>query len=185
MGINSKLLRDSGDNRTRTSGSAVPSRWPVPRLRRPSGLLEYLDHRLVGMDGIGIEEVIAQQVDDRLDGLADLDHARRQGGARELAAEAPQERGLPIQRQGVHVLRGHHPRESRFGQQPESVAIPEQNPDPVTPPIAEHEQGWREEIEPECLLDEQGEPVDILAPIHRFAVQIEASAQEPLQREAS
>lgn len=88
------------------------------RLRRPPWLLEDLNHRLVGVDEVRLEQVIAQQVDDRLDRLADPDHARRQGGPRQIAAEAALQCGLPIQRQRIEVLRAHHPGEGRFGQQP-------------------------------------------------------------------
>ena len=56
------------------------------------------------MSAIGIEQVVAQQVDDRLHRFADLDEARRQRIAREVAAEATEECRLPVQRQGIHIL---------------------------------------------------------------------------------
>ena len=56
------------------------------------------------MDEIGIEQVVAQQVDDRLHRFADLDEARRQGITGEVAAEATEECCLPVQRQGIHIL---------------------------------------------------------------------------------
>lgn len=42
------------------------------RLRRPPRFLKHLNDRLVGMDEVRTEKVVAQQVDDRLDGLANL-----------------------------------------------------------------------------------------------------------------
>jgi hypothetical protein len=112
-----------------TSSTGVteqPDRWSAAgglcpeitlRLRLLAGFLQHLDRRLVGVDEIGIEQVVAQQVDDRLHRFADLDEARRQRIAREVAAEATQECCLPVQRQGVHILRGHHPGQCRFRQQ--------------------------------------------------------------------
>ena len=87
------------------------------RLRFLPRLLEHLNGRLVAMDQVSIEQMIAQQVDDRLYRFANPDDARRQGIARQVAAEATQERGLPVQRQRIHVLRGHHPGQGRFGEQ--------------------------------------------------------------------
>ncbi len=56
-------------------------------------------------------------------------------------------------------------------EQPESIAIPEQNLDPVAPAIAEHIGGLRKRVEPQPLFNQQGESVDALTAIHCFAVQ--------------
>jgi hypothetical protein len=50
-------------------------------------------------------------------------------------------------------------------EQPESVAIPEQNLDPVTPVVAEHIGGGSKRVEPQPLFNQQGESVDALAAI--------------------
>ena len=96
-----------------TGVTEQPDRWSAagglcPQvtlcLRLLAGFLQHLDRRLVGVDEIGIEQVVAQQVDDRLHRFADLDEARRQRIAREVAAEAAEECRLPVQRQGIHIL---------------------------------------------------------------------------------
>ena len=56
-------------------------------------------------------------------------------------------------------------------EQPESVAIPEQYLDPVTPAVAEHISGLRKRVKPQPLFHEQGESVDAFAAIHRVPVQ--------------
>jgi hypothetical protein len=88
------------------------------RLWGSSGFLEHLYGRLVREHDFAIEQMIAHQVDDRLYRNACAHHARRQRIARDVAAEALEQRGDPIQWQAVHELGDDEPRERRFAKQP-------------------------------------------------------------------
>lgn len=61
--------------------------------------------------------MVAQQVDDRLDGLPHAHDAGRQRVERQIAAETAQEGSLSIQRQGILVFRADHPGQCRFAEQ--------------------------------------------------------------------
>ena len=56
-------------------------------------------------------------------------------------------------------------------QQPEPVAIPEQNLDPVAPAVTEDIGDLRKRVEAQPLFNQQGESVNTLATINRFPVQ--------------
>jgi len=86
-------------------------------LRRPTGFLEHLNDRLVTEHQFGIEQVIAQQIDDRLHCFADPDHAAGQRIAGEVAAETANQCGLPVKGQRILIFGSGHPGQSSFGQQ--------------------------------------------------------------------
>jgi len=74
-------------------------------LRFASRLLEHLQLGFVAVDDGRVQQRIAQQVHHRLHRLADPHDAGRQRVARQVrAAEAAQQRSLPVQRQAIQVL---------------------------------------------------------------------------------
>ena len=104
-----------------------PHRWPgavdlsphvALGLRLAPGLLENLHRGLVAVDQVALEQVIAQQVDDRLHRLPDAHDAGRERVARKLPAKAPQERGLAVQRHAELVLARDDPGLCGFAEQP-------------------------------------------------------------------
>ena len=86
-------------------------------LCRTARLLEYLQLGLVAMDERGVEQLIAHQVDDRLYRSAYAYEAAGEGITRQVAAEAPEQRRLPVQRQRILVLGRGYPGQCRLGEQ--------------------------------------------------------------------
>ena len=117
LGVGSATTRGIAEQAHRRSGAVHLRPQITLGLRRSAGLLEHLNHRLVAEHQVGIQQVIAQQIDDRLHRFADPDHAGRQRVARQVAAETTKQCRLPVERQRVLVLGGGHPGQRRFGQQ--------------------------------------------------------------------
>jgi hypothetical protein len=73
---------------------------------------------LVAIDQVRVQQVIAQQVDDRLHSLADAHDAGSQRVARDVATEAAKQCSRAIQRHAELVLAGDDPGLGLLGEQP-------------------------------------------------------------------
>ncbi|KAF1072449.1 MAG: hypothetical protein GAK39_00607 [Variovorax sp.] len=107
-------IGEAADRRTRTAHLRPQV---ALRLRPAAFFLQDLIRRFVDVLQPGVEQRVAHQVDDRLCGQADANHACRDRVRRNVAAEATQQTGLPIQRHAELIFAGRDPRERRFGQQ--------------------------------------------------------------------
>lgn len=92
------------NGRGRVSATRSAPTLATLRLYLLPQFLQDLNRRFVGMNEVGLKQMVAQQVDDGLHRFADSDDARHQGVVRQITAKAPQECCLPIERQRVHIL---------------------------------------------------------------------------------
>jgi hypothetical protein len=74
-------------------------------LGRLARLLQHLEAGLVALDEVVIEKPLPHQVDQRLHELAPTHHPVRQRGTREVDSDPFEDAFLPVERQGIRVLR--------------------------------------------------------------------------------
>jgi len=113
-GLRRAARRAVAEQSNRWTGAAHLRPHIALALRRAPGLLQHLHGRFIAIDDVGIEQMIAHQVDQRLHRRTDTHHAGSERATREIPAETMQQRSDSIQRQRVGELADDHPCKRRF-----------------------------------------------------------------------